>query len=407
MDTIDVVVIGAGQAGIATSHELSLRGVDHVVLEAERPGFTWSRRWESFTLVTPNHSIRLPGAGYAGDDPNGFLPRDDIEAHIRSYAAGLAAEVRSGVRVDRLMTDHHGGFVLDTTDEPISARSVVVATGAYQEPFRPAAVAEIPPGPVVVDAIDYRRPDALPEGAVLVVGGGQSACQVAEELVLAGREVVVAAGRAPWVHRRVEGRDIVDWMLDAGFFDDAPDTLPSPAARLFANVQASGTRGGHDLNYRVLAGLGVRLGGRLVGARDGQIRLGDDLQASIEFGDARQRMFMDELQAWVTTTGRGPLDRSDPAPFTPSPVTSVPLAGLGAVVVAAGYRTRYAQWIEVPELVDGDGFPVHVDGESTVAPGLHFVGVHFLRTRGSSLLLGVGRDAAATADRIAARIPST
>jgi putative flavoprotein involved in K+ transport len=406
VEAIEVVVIGAGQAGAATSHELSERGVEHVVLEAERPGFSWSRRWDSFTLVTPNHAIQLPGGSYVGDDPHGYLPRAEIEEHIRTYAAGLPAEVRSGTRVDRLRPAEAGGYVLDTADGPVAARLVVVATGAYQRPYRPAAVAALPAALEVIDSIDYRRPADLPDGAVLVVGGGQSACQIAEELALAGRDVVMACGRAPWFYRRLEGRDIFDWLTDAGFLDEGPETLPTPAARLGANIQATGTRGGHDLTYRTLAPLGVRLGGHLVADTDDAARLAPDLGDILAFCDMVHGMLRTELLEWCATSGRPALDIPPATAFQPEPVRDLDLRALGAVIVAAGYRSRYAEWIEIPGIVDEFGFPTHADGESTVAPGLHFVGVHMLRKRKSSMLLGVGEDAARTADRIAAALRS-
>lgn len=401
-ESIDVVVVGAGQAGLATSHELSARSVDHVVLEAERPGVSWTRRWDSFTLVTPNHTIRLPGATYAGDDPHGYLPRAQVEDLIAGYAARLAAEVRSGTRVDRL-TRGDAGFTLDTQDGAIRSRVVVVATGAYQRPVRPAAVAALPARLAVVEAGEYRNPQGLPDGAVLVVGGGQSACQIAEELALAGREVVMACGRAPWFYRRVEGRDIVDWMLDSGLLDEGPESLPTPLARLGANAQATGAGGGHDLHYRTLASLGVRLGGHLA-ACDGEFaHLAPDLLETIAFCDTAFGFIRDELQGWRSRSGWPALAIPDPEPFAPEGVTDLDLRPFGSVVVAAGYRTRYTEWIDMAGIVDGLGFPVHDDGESLVAPGLHFVGVHLLRTRKSSLLLGVGDDAARTADRILGR----
>jgi putative flavoprotein involved in K+ transport len=402
VEDIDVAVIGAGQAGLATSRELSERDVDHVVLEQQRPGFAWSQRWDSFTLVTPNHSIRLPGGPYAGDDPHGYLTREGIEEHISTYAAGLAAEVRSGVRVDRLRPADAGGFVLDTDGGPIRANAVVVATGAYQRPHRPPAVLSIQERLEVLDSIDYRRPSMLPDGSVLVVGGGQSACQIAEELLLAGRDVVMACGRAPWFYRRPGGRDLFDWLIDVGLLDEGPDALPTPAARLGANIQATGARGGHDLSYRTLAALGARLGGHLVVEADGTPSLAPDLEATLAFCDQVHGLIRTTLLDWSVQPGRPHLDIPPPPAFQPEPVHRLDLRAFGAVIVAAGFRTRYTEWIDVPGIVDDFGFPVHDDGESTVAPGLHFVGVHLLRKRMSSLLLGVGEDAARTADRIAA-----
>jgi len=403
-EEIDVVVIGAGQAGLATSHELEQRGVDHVVLEATTPGSSWLGRWDSFTLVGQNHTVRLPGAPYLGDDPQGFMGRVEIAGHLDAWAGRLRAPVRSGCPVRRLRARDTGGFVLETDGGTIVSRVVVVSTGAYQRPHRPPAFATVPDGLPVVDLTGYRNPDGLPDGPVMVVGSGQSACQVAEELVRAGREVVMACGRAPWFPRRAGDRDVFEWLLDTPFFDQRVEDLPTPAARFGANPQLSGAAGGHDLSYRTLAGLGVRLGGHLLGADDGVVRLAPDLQASVAAGDDGYRLIRGFVLDLCAREGIDPPELPDPPPFAAPAVESVPVRELGCVLVAAGFRPDYASWVQVPDLVDALGFPVHVDGESVAAPDLHFVGVHFLRRRSSALLFGVGADAAATATRIATRL---
>ncbi|MFD1053627.1 flavin-containing monooxygenase [Terrabacter terrigena] len=406
-EEIDVVVIGAGQAGLATSHELGLRGVEHVVLEAESPGSSWAHRWDSFTLVGPNHLVLLPGAPYEGDDPDGFLSREQITHHLEAYAARLSAEVRHDTPVRALRPGRAGGYDLETDHGRVHSRVVVVATGAYQRPHHPAAVQSLPAGLACLDVSQYRNPAGLPDGAVLIVGSGQSACQIAEELALGGRDVVMACGRAPWFPRRTGGRDIFEWLLDTPFFDHQVSDLATPAARLGANPQVSGRDGGHDLSFRTLDALGVRLGGHLVGSDDATVQLAADLQTTLAASDAAHDWLRDLIVAGCERTGQAPPDVPDPAPFAPATVETVRVRDIGAVVVAAGFRSRYAEWIEVPGLVDEQGFPRHDDGESTVAPDLHFVGVHFLRNRRSALLFGVGDDARATASRVAGRLGLT
>jgi putative flavoprotein involved in K+ transport len=402
-EDIDVVVIGAGQAGLATSHQLQARGVEHVVLEAETPGSSWRHRWDSFTLVGPNHLVQLPGAAYDGDDPDGYMSREQIAGHLEAYAARLASPLRTGSTVERLRTSGDG-YALDTGADTIRSRVVVVATGAYQRPHVPPAARGLPPGLPVLDVSQYRNPAELPDGAILVVGSGQSACQIAEELALSGREVLMACGRAPWCPRRPGGRDIFDWLLDTPFFDQRPEELPSPAARLGANPQVSGAGGGHDLHYRTLDSLGVRLGGHLAGADERAVGFAPDFAATLAAGDDAYRGLRELMFGVCDAAGRERPDLPDPSPLEPRPLDSVPVRELGAVVVAAGFRTRYTEWIDIPGIVDAQGFPLHSEGESVVAPGLHFVGVHFLRRRRSSLLFGVGDDATATADLIAARL---
>jgi len=307
------------------------------------------------------------------------------------------------VAVRQLTRAARGGFVLTTDDGQIRSRVVVVATGAYQRPHVPAGLTTLSPDVPCIDTLHYRNPGALPDGPVLVVGSGQSACQIAEELVLAGRDVVMACGRAPWFPRRPGGRDVFEWLLDTPFFEQTAAQLPTPAARLGANPQASGVGGGHDVHFRTLHALGVRLGGHAVGVVDGEVRLAPDLTATLAWSDDAYRMLRDLVVRSCAAAGTQPPDLPEPAAFEPRAVESVPVSALGSVVVATGFRSRYTEWIDVPGLVDEQGFPVHVDGESLVAPDLHFVGVHFLRRRRSALLFGVGDDAAATATRIATR----
>ena len=397
----NVVVIGAGQAGLAASHELSRVGVEHVVLERDRVGATWRNRWDSFCLVTPNWTVRLPGFGYSGEDPDGYLPRDDIVTYLERYAASFAAPVREGIAVTGLApTD--GGFALRTSEGDIRARAVVVSTGAYQRPHRPPGAATLPSDLARLDAEEYRRPEGLPAGRILVVGSGQSGCQIAEELREAGREVFLACGKAPWVPRRLGGRDILAWLVDIGFLDQPVEALPDPRARLGANPTATGRAAGHDLDLRTLRAAGVTLLGHFLGAEGRRARFAPDLAESVAWGDAAHLELMDAIRRHVAGRGLPEPEFPEIRPFDPAAPEELDLSGFGAVVFAGGFRPDYGGWIDIPGAFDDLGFPVHREGESAVAPGLFFVGVHFLRTRKSSLLYGVGEDAALVADRIAA-----
>jgi len=401
VEDVDAVVVGAGQAGLATSHELSARNVEHVVLEAGTPGSSWLRWWDSFTLVGPNRTISLPGAAYDGDDPDGFMSASEISDHLQRYAGRLKVDVRAHTPVRRV-TPQGGLFLVDTEAGTLRARTVVLAAGAYQRPLRPAALDGLSPDVDVVDVVSYHNPERLPEGKVLVVGSGQSACQIAEELALAGRDVVMACGRAPWFYRRVGDRDLFDWLIAAGFYEQRPEDLPAPAARRGANVQATGARGGHDLHFRTLAALGVRLVGHLVGASGSTVYLASDLVATIAASDAGFAVVASAVARASAVEGRPAPRIEPPSALATDEVTELDLRGFGAVVVACGFRSTYADWVDVPGLLDEHGFPLHDDGEIRSAPGLHVVGSHFLRRRRSSLLFGVGDDATATADRIAA-----
>jgi putative flavoprotein involved in K+ transport len=252
---------------------------------------------------------------------------------------------------------------------------------------------------LVLDAHDYRNPGALEDGQVLIVGSGQTGCQLAEELNLAGRDVFLACGRAPWVPRRLDGLDIVTWLTRTSFYDQNLAELPSPSARLLANVQTTGAGGGHDLHYRSLQSLGVWLLGRLAGVDGNRASFADDLGASVAFGDARWADSCQLMKAELPARGYAVPELPIPAPFTYDPVCELDLRAVGAVIVTSGFRPDY-RWIDFP-ITDEMGFPITEDGASTIVPGLYFCGVHFLRTRRSSLLFGVSEDAAIVARLVA------
>jgi len=398
---MDIVIIGAGQAGLATSHELTEAGIEHVVLEQGRLGQTWRKRWDSFCLVTPNWSVLLPGHPYDRDDPDGYMPRDEIVAYLERYAAGFGAPVREGIRVTSLAEAPAGGFLLQTSDGEIRAKSVVVATGAYQRAHRPEAAGTLPAGLPQIDAEEYRSPAELPPGSVLVVGSGQSGCQIAEELHEAGREVFLACGRAPWLPRRIGEHDLMWWFLETGFADQKVAELPTPAARLVSNVLATGRNGGHDLHLRTLRDAGVTLLGHFLGADGHRARFADDLGESVAWGDDRYREMVGRVDKLVEERGLPAPALEEPAPFDGAAPQELDLSGVGSVIFAGGFRPDYG-WVDVPGAFDELGFPLHTEGASSAAAGLYFVGVHFLRTRKSSLLCGVGEDAAVVARQLAA-----
>ena len=402
-ERIEVVIVGAGQAGLAVSRELTEAGIAHVVLERGRVGQTWRGRWDSFCLVTPNWFLQLPGYPYEGDDPDAFMLRDEVVSYLERYAAGFEAPVREGIEVTALSSGPDGGFLLETSAGEIMAGTVVLSTGAYQRPHRPAGAAKLPEDLHQIDVEDYRNPAELPSGPVLVVGSGQSGCQIAEELHRAGREVFLACGRASWFPRRLGDRDLAWWGLETGFLDAPLSSLPSPAARLAANVQASGVGGGHDLHYRTLQKMGVTLLGHFLGAEGRHAHFAPDLGESVAWGDERNAQLMDLVRKLVAERGLPPPEIPEPEPLKTDAPEELNLTGFGAVVFAGGFRPDYESWVRIPGAFDELGFPVHEEGASTVAVGLYFVGVHFLRKRKSSLLGGVGEDATIVARQITAR----
>ena len=402
MERVGAVIVGAGQAGLAVSHELTAAGIEHRVLERGRIGETWRHRWDSFCLVTPNWSVQPPGRPYDGTDPDGFMVRDEIVAYLERYARGFAAPVREGVAVDSVQTRPDGGFVLRTTSGDLRADARVLATGAFQRAHRPSGAETLPGDLLQIDVEGYRNQAALPPGKALVIGSGQSGAQIAEELREAGREVYLSCGRAPWVPRRLGGRDIVWWLVESGIFDQPVESLQSPAARLISNPLATGHGGGHDLSLRTLQAMGVTLTGHFLGATGREARFAPDLAESLAWGDARYREFMDAFRKLAVERGLEPLEVDEPGPFDARAPERLDLSGFGAVIFAGGFRPDYRSWLPWADAFDDLGFPLQRDGVSTVIPGLYFAGVHFLRKRKSSLLVGVGEDAAIVAREIAA-----
>jgi putative flavoprotein involved in K+ transport len=400
----DVTIVGGGHAGLALSAALSQRSIDHIVLERDRIGATWANRWDSFCLVTPNWAIDLPGQGYDGPEPDGYMPKADLVAFLERYAEHTAAPVQTGVEVTAARADDEG-FELDTSDGAISTRVLVAANGAYQRPHRPAGVEALPPELPVIDLTGYTNPAEVPDGGVLVVGSGQSGCQVSEELHDAGRDVVLACGKAPWVPRRLGDRDIVWWLAQTGFLDQPVASLPDPSFRFVSNPLTTGHGGGHDLHYRTLQAMGVTLAGHFVGCDGGTVVFDDALSDSVAWGDARHRDLMGLVRRLTAERGVPEPDIEDPPPFDASAApSSLPVERFGSVILTGGFRPDYASWLPWPDAFDPMGFPLHTDGASTVVDGLHFMGVHFLRTRKSSILWGARDDAEVVAAGVAERL---
>jgi putative flavoprotein involved in K+ transport len=237
---------------------------------------------------------------------------------------------------------------------------------------------------------------------VLIVGSGQTGCQLAEEISEAGRDVSLACGRAPWIPRRLEGRDTIAWLNETPFFDVRLSDLPSPRYRLLSNPQMSGRRGGHDLNYRTLQAQGVQLLGRFIGVADGRAHFASDLAESVAFGDARWADSCELIRkACAARSVRAP-EMPVPPAFVGDAAESVSLGDFGTVIFTTGFRPDYASWVRFPQAFDDEGFPIQQDGSSTTVPGLHFMGVHFQRKRKSATFLGVGEDATVLAGKISA-----
>jgi putative flavoprotein involved in K+ transport len=399
-----VVVIGGGQAGLAMSCLLGERELPHVVLERDRLASSWRReRWDTFCLVTPNWQCRLPGYKYQGKDPDGFMLRDDIVDYIRGFAASFRPPLYEGVTVERV-EDDEAGFRVHTSRGELTAEQVILAVGGYHLPFIPRVAAALRPELTQLHSSTYRNPSSLPDGAVLVVGSGQSGAQIAEDLHLAGREVHLSVGSAPRVARFYRGRDCVAWLEDMGHYDMPIDDHPEGlAARKEANHYVTGRGGGHDLDLRAFARDGMRLHGRLLGVDGERLTFADDLGARLDAADATAERIKDAIDRHIAARGlEAPSEPRYTPVWQPAPAETERLAlaqqDVSTIVWATGFRADWS-WVQLPAF-DGTGYPAHHRGVTTV-PGLYVLGLPWLYTWGSGRFAGIERDARYVSERVA------
>jgi putative flavoprotein involved in K+ transport len=401
-----VAVIGAGQAGLSISWHLKQCGIDHVVFEKERAGHAWrAERWDSFCLVTPNWQCQLPGFPYAGRDPHGFMLRGEIVAYLDAFVASFDPPLREGVAVRHLRCDDRQGFVLEATDGMHFAQQIVVASGGYQIPVIPRCAERLPSDIVQVHSSNYRNPDLLPAGAVLVVGSGQSGCQIAEDLHLAGRKVYLCVGDAPRVARCYRGKDVVEWLDLMGYYDLPVHEHPlREGVRDKTNHYVTGRDGGRDIDLRLRALEGMELYGRLVDVNDDRLICSADLENCLDQADQVSESIKTSIDGFIAKNGiAAPAERPyHPlwAPARERPEVDFRAAGITSVVWCIGFRTDYS-WIDLP-LFNGRGQPNHVRGVTPV-PGAYFLGLPWLYTWGSGRFSGVARDAEHLVEHIKSR----
>jgi len=403
-ENIETLIIGGGQAGLALSYYLSQKGHPHLIIEqAAQPAEAWrNHRWDSFTLVTPNSATLMPGAEYQGDDPNGFMPREGVINYFEEYIARYNIPIRYNVQATSV-TKPDERFRVETTAGTFEADNVVIATGMYQTPKIPAFAKNIDPAIYQLHTDAYRNPGALPPGAVLVIGGGQSGCQIAEELCQSGRKVYLSTGRAARAPRRYRGKDIVTWLSLTGFFDMTVDTLKSPRDKFESNPLDTGKDGGHALNLHQFARDGVTLLGHVQSASGDKVVFAPDLYTNLQYSDQRETDIVRMIDGYITRTGLDAPPETLPAPLrdgyeTPI-ITELDLSerGISTILWAIGFAFDYS-WAHFP-IFDADGYPIQTRGVTSVA-GLFFLGLHWLHKRKSTILLGVGEDAAYLAEQI-------
>ena len=397
---IPVVIIGGGQAGLSVSWYLGRAGVDHVVLEAHTPVHAWAdSRWDNFTLVTPNWHCRLPGYSYDGPEPDGFMTRDEVVDWLAGWLDTFSPPVRDHTRVTRLRPSRDGGFEL-TVERHGAVRTMtcehaVIATGGYPLPVLPPFAGSLDPAVTQIHSEQYRNAGQLPEGAVLVVGSGQSGAQIAEDLHLAGRQVHLAVGNAPRVARFYRGRDCMTWLADMGLYDKAAQEYPGGKAAIEkTNHYVTGRDGGRDVDLRQFAVEGMRLYGVLSDGKDATLRFEPTLGGALDHADSVYNSICADIDAHITRAGvdAPPASRYEPVWAPEAELTSLDLVaeGISSIVWAIGYRPDY-RWIEASAF-DGGGRPMQNRGVTGVT-GLSFVGLPWMHTWGSGRFLGIDRDA--------------
>jgi putative flavoprotein involved in K+ transport len=408
IQTINTLVVGAGQAGIAASEHLSQLGVEHLVLERQRIAQAWrTGRWDSLVANGPAWHDRFPGLEFKGDR-DGFPGKDEVADYFEDYVRQIKAPVRTGVEVRRV-TRNQGrpGFTVETSEGVIEARNVIAATGPFQVPVIPPIAPAAPAAPadgslLQIHSAHYHRPAQLPEGAVLVVGAGSSGVQIADELQRAGRKVFLSVGAHDRPPRAYRGRDFCWWLGVLGEWDAA---IAKPG-REHVTIAVSGARGGHTVDFRALGHQGITLVGLTESFADGRVRFRDDLAENIANGDANYLAMLDAADDYIRRNGLDLPEEPEARRRLPDPeCVTHPLreldlaaAGITSIIWATGYRVDFS-WLQVDSFEPG-GKPRHHRGVGH-EPGIYFLGLPWLSRRGSSFIWGVWHDAKFVADHIA------
>lgn len=395
VEQVDTIVIGGGQAGLSASWHLMRNHREHLVLDRGNIGDTWRHRWDSFCLVTPNHFCRLPGFPYNGGDSDGFMKRDDIVDYVESFAKSFNPPLRNSIEVHRVTaSDNVDQFIIETSEGAFQAGNVIIATGTHQHPKFPSWSNKLADQIVQLHTSDYINAKQLPEGSVLVVGSGQSGCQIVEDLRLAGRDVYLCVGKAGRIPRRYRGQDIIQWLFDAGFFEIPVDDHPlGRAVRFKPHEHLTGRDGGRTIDLRQMAIDGVKLLGRMVDADGFQAHFANDLEKNLDAIDIECQKTLALIDKYIAENGiEAPDNNIETVNWVPDSVSKtldLKQAGINSVIHGTGFTYDFS-WIDLP-IFDDRGYPLYERGV-TELPGFYFVGLHWMHTVGSGLFSQVARD---------------
>lgn len=401
-----VIIVGGGQAGLSMSHCLQQRGIDHLVIEKRTLVHSWrTQRWDSFCLVTPNWQCNLPGWSYQGDDPHGFMVKDEINQWLAGFVEQVQAPAIEGVTVEKVSRAGDADrYTVLTSAGSFTAGQVVVASGGYHKPVVPRMAEKLPGSIVQYHSAQYRNPAQLPGGAVLVVGCGQSGAQIAEDLHLAGRKVYLATGNAPRCARFYRGKDVVDWLAEMDYYDMPVTAHPlREGVRDNTNHYVTGRDGGRDIDLRRFAVEGMALYGLMTGLDGDELEFQPNLRQNLDHADRIFNGINASIDKFIASRG---IDAPPEEPYVPvwQPAQertrlSLRESGITSVVWCIGFLPDFG-WVDAP-VFNGRGEPVHLRGV-TGQPGLYFVGLPWLHTWGSGRFSGVARDADFLAEAIVA-----
>jgi len=401
-----VIIIGGGQAGLSVSYCLKQRGIDHLILEKQKIGHEWrSRRWDTFCLVTPNWQCQLPGYPYPGNDPYGFMSKDEIVKYLEGYAASFNPPIKEGVTVAKVSKMETGIFAVSTSIGEYTGDRVIIAVSGYHTPKIPRLAERLPDSIYQLHSSTYQNPESLPAGSVLVVGTGQSGCQIAEDLHLAGTQVHLCVGGAPRSPRLYRGKDAVEWLDKMGYYDLTIDEHPKKeTARSNTNHYLTGRDGGREIDLRKFALQGMKLHGRLRLISDGKLEFQDDLQHNLDRADTVAENIKHKIDRFIE---KEQIEAPQEQPYIPvwqpeHPESNLDLAAanIQTVIWSTGFVTDFS-WIDIP-VFNGSGYPSHDRGITNVS-GCYFIGLPWLHTWGSARFSGVARDASYIAEHITLR----
>jgi len=402
---IPVIIVGGGQAGLSMSYTLKEKEIPHLIFDRGQTGDSWRKRWDNFTLVTPNWQCEMPGYKYSGSEPHGFMNREQVVQFVQDYARSFDPPLKNGVEVFRVKKKSEE-YIVETSIGNYRCYQVIIAAGAFHDVFIPPVAKKLPSHIQNMHSSQYRNASSMPDQGIMVVGSGQSGCQIAEDLHLEGKKVHLCIGDAPKSPRNYRGRDVVDWLDDMNYYDRPIDSFPDPeAVRKKTNHYLTGRDGGREIDLRAFALEGMKLYGVFKDADENKIYFGDNLTKDLDNADNSAQSIKDRIDIYIEENNiQAPTEAPYVAPWRPEDETeSIDLVkeDIGVIIWCVGYKTDFS-WIDIPVFTE-KGYPIYERGV-TNEEGLYFLGLPWMYTWGSGRFSGITQDAWYLAERVAEKM---